>query len=69
MERSDIGITISENTTGSAYEAADVIMHDDNFSAIAGMIASARQVHRNIKRASAVMISGYNWALSPEDVR
>lgn len=59
MERSDIGITISENTTGSAYEAADVIMHDDNFSAIAGMIASARQVHRNIKRASAVMISGY----------
>lgn len=41
MERSDIGITISENTTGSAYEAADVIMHDDNFSAIAGMIASA----------------------------
>lgn len=23
------------------------------------MIASARQVHRNIKRASAVMISGY----------
>ena len=59
MDRADIGITISESTTGSAYEAADVIMNDDNFSAIAGMIASARQVHRNIKRASAVMISGY----------
>lgn len=59
MEKADIGITISENTTGSAFEAADVIMHDDNFSAIAGMIASARQVHRNIKRACAVMISGY----------
>lgn len=59
MEKADIGITISENTTGSALEAADVIMHDDNFSAIAGMIASARQVHRNIKRACAVMISGY----------
>lgn len=59
MEKADIGITISENTTGSAFEAADIIMHDDNFSAIAGMIASARQVHRNIKRACAVMISGY----------
>lgn len=59
MEKADIGITISENTTGSAFEAADVIMHDDNFSAIAGMIASARQVHRNIKRACAVIISGY----------
>ncbi len=59
IEKSHIGITISEHTTGSAYEAADVIMHDDNFSAIAGMIASARQVHRNIKRASASLISGY----------
>ncbi len=59
IEKSDIGITMSGNTTGSAYEAADVIMHDDNFSAIAGMIASARQVHRNIKRACAAMISGY----------
>lgn len=59
IEKSDIGITMSEHTTGSAYEAADVIMHDDNFSAIADMIASARQVHRNIKRACAAMISGY----------
>lgn len=59
IEKSHIGITISESSTGSAYEAADVIMHDDNFSAIAAMIAKARQVHRNIKRASSVMISGY----------
>ncbi len=59
IEKSDMGITMSENTTGSAYEAADVIMHDDNFSAIADMIASARQVHRNIKRACSAMISGY----------
>ena len=59
MERSDIGITISENASGSAFEAADVIMHDDNLAAVAGMIASARQVHRNIKRACAEMISGY----------
>lgn len=59
IEKSDIGITISGNTTGSAYEAADVIMHDDNFSAIADMISSARQVHRNIKRACAALISGY----------
>ena len=59
IEKSDIGITISENTTGSAFEAADVIMHDDNFSAIADMISSARQVHRNIKRACSALISGY----------
>ena len=59
MEVADIGITIAENTTGSAFEAADVIMHDDNLSAVAGMIASARQVHRNIKRACATLISGY----------
>lgn len=59
MEKADIGITIAENTTGSAFEAADVIMHDDNLSAVAGMIASARQVHRNIKRACASLISGY----------
>lgn len=59
IEKSDIGITMSENTTGSAYEAADVIMHDDNFSAIADMIASARQVHRNIKRACESLISSY----------
>lgn len=59
IERSDIGITISENASGSAYESADVIMHDDNLSAVAGMIAAARQMHRNIKRACAVMISGY----------
>ena len=59
IEKSDIGITIAGTSTGSALEAADVIMHDDNFSAIADMISSARQVHRNIKRACAAMISGY----------
>lgn len=59
IEKSDIGITMSGTTTGSAFEAADVIMHDDNLSAVADMIASARQVHRNIKRACAALISGY----------
>ena len=34
-------------------------MNDDNFSTIADMIAAARQIHRNIKRAVSLMISGY----------
>ncbi|MBD5130703.1 MAG: cation-transporting P-type ATPase [Ruminococcaceae bacterium] len=59
LEAADVGITISQHSAGSAYEAADVIMNDDNFSTIADMIASARQIHRNIKRAASLMISGY----------
>lgn len=59
LEAADVGITISQHSAGSAYEAADVIMNDDNFSTIADMIAAARQVHRNIKRAVSLMISGY----------
>lgn len=59
LEAADVGITISQHSAGSAYEAADVIMNDDNFSTIADMIAAARQVHRNIKRAVSFMISGY----------
>ncbi len=55
----DIGITISQYASGSCYEAADIIMNDDNFSSIADTIARARQLHRNIKRAAAAMISGY----------
>lgn len=59
LEAADVGITISQHSAGSAYEAADVIMNDDNFSTIADMIAAARQIHRNIKRAVSLMISGY----------
>lgn len=59
LKAADVGITISQHSAGSAYEAADVIMNDDNFSTIADMIAAARQVHRNIKRAVSLMISGY----------
>ncbi|MDE7229575.1 MAG: HAD family hydrolase [Oscillospiraceae bacterium] len=59
LEASDVGITISQHTAGSTYEAADIIMNDDNFTAIANMIAKARQIHRNIKHAVSVMIAGY----------
>ncbi len=59
LEIADVGITISQHAAGSAYETADVIMNDDNFSAIADMIANARQIHRNIKRAVSSMIAGY----------
>ena len=59
LELADVGITISQYTAGSAYEAADIIMNDDNLASIAGMICSARQIHRNIKRGVAALISGY----------
>lgn len=59
LELSDVGITIAQHTAGSAYEAADIIMNDDNLSSIAGMICTARQIHRNIKRAVSALISGY----------
>lgn len=59
LELADIGITISQHTAGSAYEAADIIMNDDNLASIADMISSARQIHRNIKRGVSAMISGY----------
>lgn len=59
LEAADVGITISQHTAGSAYEAADIIMNEDNFTSIAEMISAARQVHRNIKRAVSAIISGY----------
>ncbi len=59
LEKADVGITISQHTVGSTYEASDIIMNDDNLASIAGMISSARQIHRNIKRAVAAVISGY----------
>ncbi|MCM1165837.1 MAG: HAD family hydrolase [Lachnospiraceae bacterium] len=59
LEAADVGITISQHSAGCTIEAADVIMNDDNFSTIADMIAAARQIHRNIKRAVSLMISGY----------
>ena len=65
MNMADIGITISQHTDGSTYEAADIIMNDDNFSSIADTIAAARQIHRNVKRAFAVVISGYISLILP----
>lgn len=59
LEASDIGITIAQHANGSTYEAADIVMNDDNFITIAETIARARQIHRNIKRAISVLISGY----------
>lgn len=59
LELADIGLTIREHTQGSAYESADIIMNDENIGSIADMIAAARQIHRNVKRAVSIMISGY----------
>ncbi len=59
LELADVGITIAQHTAGSAYEASDIIMNDDNLHSISNMITSARQIHRNIKRAMCTIIAGY----------
>ena len=58
LEVADVGITIAQHASGSSYETSDIVMNDDNFLTIADMIARARQIHRNIKRAVSVLISG-----------
>lgn len=58
LEVADVGITIAQHASGSSYEVSDIVMNDDNFLTIADMIARARQIHRNIKRAVSVLISG-----------
>lgn len=58
LEVADVGITIAQHASGSSYETSDIVMNDDNFLAIADTIARARQIHRNIKRAVCVLISG-----------
>ena len=59
LSAANIGITISSHSAGSACEAADIMMNDDNFLSIAQTISCARQIHRNIKRAVSLVISGY----------
>lgn len=59
LEAADVGITISQHSSGSTYETADIVMNDDNFLNIADTISRARQIHRNIKRAVSVLFSGY----------
>ena len=59
LEAADVGITIAQHAVGSTYESADIVMNDDNFLTITDMIARARQIHRNIKRAVSVLFSGY----------
>lgn len=59
LRTSDVGFTIADHCSPSVRDAADIVMNDDNFLSIAGAIAAARQVHRNIKRAVSLIISGY----------
>ncbi len=59
LRTADIGFTIAENCSPSVRESADIIMNNDNFLSIAGAIAAARQIHRNIKRGVSLIISGY----------
>lgn len=59
LSAANIGITIASHSAGSTFEAADIVMNDDNFLSIAQTISCARQIHRNIKRAVSLLISGY----------
>lgn len=58
IDAADVGITISQTAASCTYESADIVMSDENFASVADMIASARQVHRNIKSGVSVVISG-----------
>ncbi len=58
LSAADVGITIADSEP-AAQENADIIMKKNNISSIAGMIARARQMHCNIKRSFAIMLSGY----------
>ncbi len=59
LEHADVGITIAQHTAGSTFEAADIIMNNDNLISIANMICAARQIHRNIKRGVSTLLAGY----------
>lgn len=59
LSAANIGITIASHSAGSTFEAADIVMNDDNFLSIAQTISCARQIHRNIKRAVSLLISCY----------
>lgn len=58
LETADIGITIAQTSAGCIYETADILMGNDNLNSIANMIYTARNVHRNIKSAVLIIISG-----------
>ena len=59
LRAANIGITIASHSAASTFEAADIVMNDDNFLSIAQTISCARQIHRNIKRAVSLLISCY----------
>lgn len=59
LENADVAITMSQQTSGVAYEAADILMSNDNFSTIADTIAESRQTYMNVKRAVSSVISAY----------
>lgn len=58
LELSDVGITISDNITGAAFEASDVIIKSGGFESVVDVIRTARQIHTNVKRSISTVLVG-----------
>lgn len=59
LEESDVGIARAGTATGAAYEAADMIMSDNNFNNVVETIKESRQIHRNIKRLISTVLAAH----------
>lgn len=57
LEQADIGITMSQSSSGATFEASDLLMNDDNFDRVVETIKDSRQVHRNVKNCIAVVLA------------
>ena len=59
LEEADVGISVSANASPAACESCDMLMSDDNFLAVADAVKESRQIHRNVKSALGLILSGH----------
>ena len=59
LEEADVGISVSAGASPAACESCDMLMSDDNFLAVAEAVKESRQIHRNVKSALGLILSGH----------